>query len=153
MYGPSPYTARWKWPSGHLTMSGVVIPALRGSKTRARQVWYIWQQKTWYFGFFRCFLVASIIGSLLYLPQNLRGLLLGIGRNATGSRALLWALQATLVRFPGDIYTGWYSWWPVATDTVVLSLPATMGTNIAPWVNSSSAILSYITCRISWLNM
>lgn len=51
--------------------------------------------------------------------------------------------RAVFVMFPGDTYTGWYSWWPVATETVVLSLPQITGTNIAPCVEASTDILSY----------
>jgi hypothetical protein len=72
----------------------------------------------------------------------MKDLLFGMGRNATGSTELPCARRATFVIFPGDIYTGWNSWWPVATDTVVLSLPATMGTNMEPWVVGSDAMIS-----------
>jgi hypothetical protein len=39
MYGPSPYTARLKCPSGQQTTSGLVIPGLRDSSILAREEW------------------------------------------------------------------------------------------------------------------
>jgi hypothetical protein len=60
--------------------------------------------------------------------------LFGMGRNATGITALPCPRRAVFEIFPADAYTGWYSWWPVATDTVVLSLPEKTGTNIEPYV-------------------
>jgi len=38
---------------------------------------------------------------------------------------------------PIERYTGQYSLFPVATETVVLSLPRMMGTNVAPEVDFS----------------
>ena len=151
MYGPNPYIARRKWPSGHLITSGVVIPALSGSKMRARQAWYICLQNTWYFAVFLYFFVAictSQISSNHGSKAN-KYILFGIGRNATGSKAFPCALRAILVKLPGDIYTGWYSWCPVATETVVLSLPTTTGTNMAPCVDSSLAISSFTVLCVS----
>jgi hypothetical protein len=67
----------------------------------------------------------------------------GMGRKAHGRIPLPWARLAGLSTFPGLIYTGWNSWWPVATDATVLSLPATTLTNMAPWFNGSLEISSY----------
>ena len=55
-----------------------------------------------------------------------------IGRKATRTTPFPCPHQAVFVMFPSDAYTGWYSWPPVATDTIVLSLPAMIGTNIDP---------------------
>jgi hypothetical protein len=59
-------------------------------------------------------------------------ILLGIGRNATGSTAFPRERRAKLERLPGDWYTGWYSCCPVPTVVVVLSLLLHTGTNMAP---------------------
>ena len=40
--------------------------------------------------------------------------------------------STVFVMFLSDAYTGWYSWPPVSMDTVVLSLPAMIGTNNDP---------------------
>jgi hypothetical protein len=44
--------------------------------------------------------------------------------------------------FPIDRYTGWKSFWPVATETVVLSDPRMIGINMEPWVDGSLAMVS-----------
>jgi hypothetical protein len=66
-----------------------------------------------------------------------KNILFGMGRKATGTTPFPCPRRAVFVMFPSDAYTGWYSWPPVPTDTVVLSLPAMMGTNIDPCIFSS----------------
>jgi hypothetical protein len=44
---------------------------------------------------------------------------------------------------PIDPYKGQNSLLPVPTETVVLSLPKIIETNIAPWFSGSSARISY----------
>ena len=70
-------------------------------------------------------------------------LLFGIGRNAIGRTAFPCARRAIFVRFPGDWYTEWYSWCPVAMETVILSLPEIIGTSMDPCVRLSSEIVSW----------
>ncbi len=72
----------------------------------------------------------------------------GIGRKAHGKSPIPCAHWVGLSTFAGPTYTRWDSWWPVATDATVLSLPATMPTSIVPWVDGSWEILSY-TCMKS----
>ena len=136
MYGPKPYIARRKCPSGQRMTSGVVMPGFKGKKIRPRHAWYNCRPKVWNAVVFRCRLLA--VGKVSYqdvfvtqsLPTGIN-ILLGIGRNATGSTAFPRERRAKLERLPGDWYTGWYSCCPVPTVVVVLSLPLHTGTNIA----------------------
>lgn len=65
---------------------------------------------------------------------------LGVDKNAITTTPFLCPRRAPLWIFPIDRYTGQYSLSPVATDTVVLSLPRMSGTKKAPWVSGSSLI-------------
>lgn len=67
----------------------------------------------------------------------------GIGRKAHGRNPMPCARCVGLSTLPGPIYNGWNSWWPVATDATVLSLPAMTLTSIAPWVDESWEISVY----------
>ena len=88
--------------------------------------------------FFRWYRVQVCITSMKW--QNL---LLGIARKPRRTRPFLCARRALLWMFPMERYTGQYSVCPVATETVVLSLPRMMGTSMDPCVMGSSAIISY----------
>lgn len=67
----------------------------------------------------------------------------GMGKNPIKTSASLWARRRWLWTFPTERYTGWYSCCPVATETVVLSLPSITGMKIAPWVSRSTEIRSF----------
>ena len=69
-------------------------------------------------------------------------ILFGMGRKATGTIPFPCPCQAVFLMFPIDAYTGWYSWPPVTTDTVVLSLPVMIGMYIDPCIVSSWEIVS-----------
>lgn len=69
--------------------------------------------------------------------------LFGIGRKVTGRTPFPCPRHAVFDKFLADMYTGWYPWCPVATDTVVLSLPATIGISMEPCVDRSCEIVSY----------
>lgn len=71
-------------------------------------------------------------------------LLFGIARKARSVTAFRWARRTLLWTSPLDIYKGWYSLWPVPTETVVLSLPRTIGQKVDPWFLGSFAISSYL---------
>ena len=66
----------------------------------------------------------------------------GIARNPMSTKPLPCAQRMRLWMFPIEPYNGQNSFWPVATDTVVLSLPSMTGTNIAPWFAGVSARIS-----------
>jgi hypothetical protein len=76
---------------------------------------------------------AVIILSVTYEPElmermkRMNSLLFGIARNPIGTTAFRCARRTVLWMFPSDMYKGWYSIWPVATDTVVLSAPRIIG--------------------------
>lgn len=90
------------------------------------------------------FLILELVDVLRWLLMKCRKINLnipfGIERKATGRTEFPCPQRAVFVRFPGEMYTGWYSWWLVATETVVLSLPAITGTSIDPCVTLSAAI-------------
>ena len=65
-----------------------------------------------------------------------------MGRNATGITPKPCVWRAVFLKLPGDWYTGWYSWCPVETNTVVLLLPPITGMSTEPWVQGSSAMIS-----------
>ena len=75
--------------------------------------------------------------------------LFGIDRKPTRTRPDPCARLILLWMLPIEAYRGQYSMWPVATETVVLSLPRTMGTNKAPCVEGSSEIISLIRTYLS----
>ena len=57
-----------------------------------------------------------------------------MGRIAAGRIPEPWERRAMFEMFAAPTYTGWNFWWPVATETVVLSLPPMTGTKKAPCV-------------------
>ncbi len=61
--------------------------------------------------------------------------------------AFWWAHLTMLWTNPINMYNGWYSTWPVATDTVVLSLPRIIGQYTAPLVLGSALYISVYTCQ------
>ena len=95
-------------------------------------------------------LVVSAVYDLLSRVRYMREMkqinkyiLWGIGSIAPGRIPIPCARCDVLWMFPAPKYTGWYSWWPVATETVVLSLLPITPTNMAPCVFGSSAIRSW----------
>ena len=68
--------------------------------------------------------------------------LFGFARKARGVTAFRWARRTLLWTSPLDMYNGWYSLWPVPTETVVLSLPRKAGQKVEPWFLGSFTILS-----------
>jgi hypothetical protein len=90
---------------------------------------------------------ACYIGGMRFLPSNsesdIHNILFGIGSNATGSSPRARERRIVLVILPAPLYTGWNSWWPVATETVVLSLPARIGTSIAPQADGFWLMISF----------
>lgn len=59
--------------------------------------------------------------------ERRNSLLFGITRNTIGTMTFRCARRTVLWMFLIDMYKGWYSIWPVATDTVVLSAPRIIG--------------------------
>ena len=113
MYGPSPWNACWKWPSGHWTTSGSVMPGFRG--------WSVWDSDEWK----SCWRKLSAAKKPRTMPFQC-------------------ACQVLLRMFPIDMYTGQYWLWPVAMETVVLSLPSIIGTNMDPCVSGSWVMMSCV---------
>ena len=59
----------------------------------------------------------------------------GIARNARIVTAPWCPRRTSLSTFVREMYKGWYSLLPVATETVVLSLPRTMPMKQAPFIS------------------
>ena len=77
------------------------------------------------------------LSALSQQGESETNVLFGMGRKATGTMPFPCPCQEVFVMFPSDAYTGWYSWPPVPMDTVILSLPVMIRTNIDPRISSS----------------
>ena len=68
--------------------------------------------------------------------------MLGMARNPIRTTAFRCTHQGVLWTFPIERYKGWYSTFPVATETVVLSAPRRIAQYIEPSVLASASNMS-----------
>ena len=73
---------------------------------------------------------------------KIKNVLFGMAKKPISTRASRWARRTEFLTFPGERYNGWNSFWPVAFEANVLSLPRSNGTTIDPWVSGSSLMAS-----------